>query len=163
MEIRKTAKAANVQPLRVGVATLLAIELAKILGPPGRPSRRGAKAEVMTDHLNLGVGLLKLKAAEPARFGALAYKKFKVNPKSAIVYRTIAAAKLYAQRPEITSRISWDALSALSAPSLPPAVRRKLEAAIMSGQAVRAPHIRRARQAHARQRRADQPALRMAA
>ena len=32
VEIRKTAKAANVQPLRVGVATLLAIELAKKIG-----------------------------------------------------------------------------------------------------------------------------------
>ena len=44
LAVRKTAKAANIQPLRVGVATLIAIELAKILGPsrppkPPKPAR----------------------------------------------------------------------------------------------------------------------------
>ena len=37
LDLRKTAKAANVQPLRVGVATLIAIELAKHLGPSRPP------------------------------------------------------------------------------------------------------------------------------
>src|SRR5664280_912533 len=37
LDVRKTAKAANVHPLRVGVATLIAIELAKILGPSRPP------------------------------------------------------------------------------------------------------------------------------
>jgi hypothetical protein len=36
-EIRKTAKAANVQPLRVAVATLIAVEFEKILGPSPLP------------------------------------------------------------------------------------------------------------------------------
>jgi hypothetical protein len=75
----------------------------------------------------------------------------------------LAAAALYAERLDITSKISWDALRALSAPSLPPAVRLKLEAVILTGQKVMVPHIKRARQAHAKRRPADQPAVRMAA
>jgi hypothetical protein len=41
LEIRKVVKAANVQPLRVGIATLVCIELEKILGPsrPPKPAR----------------------------------------------------------------------------------------------------------------------------
>jgi len=75
----------------------------------------------------------------------------------------MAAARLYADKPEITSKISWCALCALSAPSLPAAIRRKFEAMIMSGQKVMAPHIWRALQAHANRRPAAPPAPRMAA
>jgi hypothetical protein len=39
--------------------------------------------------------------------------------------RRRAAAALYADRPEITSRVSWEALRELSAPSLPWQVRQK--------------------------------------
>jgi hypothetical protein len=35
--IAKVAKAANVQPLRVGIATLICIELERILGPSRPP------------------------------------------------------------------------------------------------------------------------------
>jgi hypothetical protein len=47
-------------------------------------------------------------------------------------------------------------------PTQPLTARRKLRAAIVTGQPVRVSHIRRARQAHAK-RPADQPAQRMAA
>jgi len=53
-------------------------------------------------------------------------------------------------------------LHELSRPSLPSNLCRKFEAAIASGQTVRASHIECARQAHASRRPADQPA-RMAA
>jgi len=163
-EVRKTAKAANVQPLRVGVATLIAIELSKILGPsrPAKPPAK-SKAEIMQGKLALGSALLKLKAEEkPARFAALVFERLKLNSQATIVYRAMTAAKLYADRPEITGLISWEGLAALAAPATPPAVRRKLEAAILTGQRVRLSHVRRARLAHA-QRQPDQPATRMAA
>jgi hypothetical protein len=105
----------------------------------------------------LVAALLKLKADEPDRFGAIAHERFGIDPKSEAFYRPMAVAALYANRPEITSRISWSALCALSAPT------RKLEAAIMTGKVVRAPHIERARKAHAAKRQADQPVPRMAA
>jgi hypothetical protein len=159
--ISNVSSPTGVAPLRDAIMTLLCVELEKLLGPSRlpKPSVR-TQAQVMTDHLALGVALLKLKADEPERFGDLAHERYKVNPKSAAAYRTMAAAALYAERPDITSKISWDALPALSAPSLPPAaVRRKLEAVILTGQKVMVPHIKRARQAHA----SRQPALRMAA
>jgi hypothetical protein len=163
-QIRKTAKATGAQPLRNAIMTLLCLKLEEILGPsklPKPPAR--TQAEVMSDHLALGVALLKLKADEPDRFGAIAHERFKMNPKSAVVYRSMAAAKLYADRPEITGRISWAALRALSSPSTPPAVRRKLEAVIVSGQKVMVLHIERARKAHASRQQPDHPSARMAA
>jgi hypothetical protein len=73
-----------------------------------------------------------------------------------MTYRMMAAAALYADRPEITSRISWNGLCALSAPTTPPAVRWKFEAVILTGQEVMVPHIERARKAHAAKRPAAQ-------
>lgn len=138
-------------------------KVTKILEPAEAKPAPLSKAQIMGDRLALGVALLKLKADEPDRFGALAHERFGIDPKSEAFYRPMAVAALYANRPEITSRISWTALCALSAPTLPAAVRRKFEKAIMTGQAVREPHVRRARQAHAERRPADQPAPRMAA
>jgi hypothetical protein len=138
-------------------------KVTKILEPAEAKPVARTKAEILSDRLALGVALLKLKADEPDRCGAIAHERFGIDPKSEAFYRPMAVAALYANRPEITSRISWSALCALSAPTLPPAVRRKLEAAIMTGQVVKAPHIERARKAHAAKRQADQPVPRMAA
>jgi hypothetical protein len=110
------------------------------------------------DHLALGAALLQLEAPETERLAAVAYARFKVDTKGSLARRAIAAARLYAGNAEITSRVSWDALCALAAPTLPGVARRKLEAAIKSGQAVQAPHIRRGRLAHA-----GRPARRLAA
>jgi hypothetical protein len=166
IDLEKTWRAAKATkvPAREAIATLICLKLEETLGPsvaPKPPVR--TKAEVMRDHLALGVALLKLKQDEHERFGAIAYEQFKVSPKSTAGYRTMAAARLYADRPEITSKISWGALCALSAPSLPAVVRRKFEAVIMSGQKVMAPHIWRGLQAHAKRSQPDQPATWMAA
>jgi hypothetical protein len=117
-----------VRPLRVGIATLIAIELSKILGP-SRPTKPPAstKAQVMAEKLALGVVLLRIKGEEPARFGAIAHELHKVDPKSAVVYRTMAAARLYANRSEITDNVTWDTLRELAAPTLPSNLRRKLK------------------------------------
>jgi len=67
-QVRKTARATGVQPLRDAIMTLLCVELEKILGPsrpPKSPVR--SQAEVMRYHLALGVALLKLKQDEPER------------------------------------------------------------------------------------------------
>jgi hypothetical protein len=159
----KAEPLSTIHNARTVLACKIINRLDRIFGPsqPSKPPAR-SKAKVVSDNLALGIALLRIKAAEPARFAAVAYELFNINPKGATVYRAMAAAKLYAGRPEITSRVSWDALSALSAPTLPTDARRKLEAAIVSGQAVRVSHISRARQAHA-QRQPDQPAPRMAA
>ena len=54
--------------------------------------------------------------------------------------------------------MSWNALCALSAPTLPAAVRRKLEVAILTGERIRLPHVQRARQAHEQRKRPGRPA-----
>jgi hypothetical protein len=163
LDIRKKAKSANVRPLRTGIATLVCIELDKILGPsrPTKPARP-SKAQVVSERLALGISLLRIKTEEPARFAAAAYELHKIDPKGDMVRRTMAAARLYGGRPEITGAVCWHTLIALSSPSLPADLRRKFEAAIIGGQTVRAQHIRNGRLAHAKRRAVDQPA-RMAA
>jgi hypothetical protein len=162
--IRNAVKAANISPMRVGVATLIAVELAKILGPsrPTKPPVR-SKAKVVSDNLALGIYLLRLKSDEPQRFAAVAQELHKIDTKSARAYKAMAAAKLYSGRTEITGAACWATLSELSSRSLPPDLRRKFETAITSGQRVRARQIRAARQAHAKRRPTSQPARRMAA
>jgi hypothetical protein len=72
------------------------------------------------------------------------------------------AARVYGTRPEIFTRLSWNALLHLASPAIPTAAREKLEARIQAGERIGGPQIRRARLAHA-QRQPDQLAPRMAA
>jgi hypothetical protein len=74
-------------------------------------------------------------------------------------------ARLYSGRWEITCRLSWAALVELSSSSIPKSLRRELEAKIIAGKRVGAAAIRRARATlkTGRPKRADQPALRIAA
>jgi hypothetical protein len=155
--IRKIAKDAKVRPLRAGIATLIAVELEKMLGPskPARPSRP-SKADIVSDRLALGAALIGPDVTA-------ACERYNVDPVMSIAKRAMAAAKLYGDRPEITSRVSWSTLCELSRPALPRDLRRKFEAAIMAGQTVWATQIKRARQGSASRRQADQPARRMAA
>jgi hypothetical protein len=114
-EIRKTAKAANVQPLRVAVATLIAVELEKFLGPSRLPKLpRPSKADIVRDRLALGVALLDLKAAEPERFGALAFERFKIDPKCATVDRTITTSATFSPLPRIAKVVGWGNVNRLS-------------------------------------------------
>jgi hypothetical protein len=146
VEIRKIVKDAGARPLRAGIATLIAIELSRLLGPskPRKVTKLPVSVSV-SDRLALGVGLIKIKAEGRQDFKRSAYRRFKVDAQSPLAYRAMAAAALYAARPEITSRLSWNALWALSAPSLPPAIRKDLEARIIAGQSVTETDIDRAR------------------
>jgi hypothetical protein len=145
------------------VRTVLTCKIINRLdGIIGLSSTRPAKPMPTKDRIALGVGLLELKAAADPDFKRIAYQQFSVDAQSALAYRAMAVAALYAARPEITSRLSWDALSALSAPSLPPAIRQDLETQIIAGEKIVASDIDRARQARA-QRRAEQPARELAA
>ena len=54
-------------------------------------------------------------------------------------------ARAYGTRPEIFTRLSWNALVLLSSPTMPAPVRQDLEARILAGQSIGAPDIVRAR------------------
>jgi hypothetical protein len=54
-------------------------------------------------------------------------------------------ARLYAARPDISARMSWDGLVNLAAPSISAEVRRRLEQQILGGERLGAPEVCRAR------------------
>jgi hypothetical protein len=159
LELRKTAKAANVQPLRVGVATLIAIELAKILGPsrppkvpkPARikavpkPPRSLTRIPAIEANIALGVKLLALRADIKSNrlYGEQVRAKFDIDAAHAVDCARVA--KAFATRPEIYRAVSWIALVELSSPKMSPSVRFALEAKVLAGHSVGAPEIRRAR------------------
>jgi hypothetical protein len=159
LEVRKTAKAANVQPLRIGVATLIAIELAKVLGPsrpPKAPKPPRVKAvpkppwsttriPVIEANIALGVKLLALRAqiASNRAYGAQVRARFDIDAATAVDCARVA--KAFATRPEIYRAVSWITLIELASPKMSPAVRQALEAKILAGQSVTAREIRKAR------------------
>jgi hypothetical protein len=74
------------------------------------------------------------------------------------------AARIYGTRPEIFTRLSWNALLHLASPALPTIAREALEARIIAGEKIGAPEIRAASGARkAGKRQAERPAPRMAA
>jgi hypothetical protein len=176
-EIRKTAKAANVQPLRVGIATLIAVELEKILGPsklpkPPRikrepkPPRALTRAPEVEKNVALGVELLALRSRTKSNreFGRLRDRLFDVDTKRSV--QCMMVARAYAERPEIYRRLSWKALRDLASPSLPVSARQDLERRILAGESIGGPDIVRARgplKTGRPRRRADRSAMRMAA
>jgi hypothetical protein len=181
LEIRKTAKAANVQPLRVGVATLIAIELAKVLGPsrpPKAPKAPRIKAEpkpprsltripAIEANIALGVKLLALRAQFESNreYGAQVRANFHIDAATAVDCARVA--KAFATRPEIYRAASWITLIELASPKMSASVRQALEKKILAGQSVTAREIRRARGplkgGSPKRRPADQPLRRMAA
>ena len=76
--IRRTAKVANVQPLRVGIATLIAVELEKILGPSKlpkqprqvKPKREPKPARALTRipevERNIALGMARSRSGPPS-------------------------------------------------------------------------------------------------
>ena len=160
LDVRKTVKAANVQPLRVGIATLIAIELAKILGPsrppktpkPPRikrepkPPRAQTRIPEIERAIALGTELLALRAATASnsRFGREVRKRFPdVDQRQ--TSQTMRVARLYAGRPEVWRAASWRTLIELASPKISQAVRQTFEAKLLAGETVSAPEIRRAR------------------
>jgi hypothetical protein len=158
-QVRRTAKATGVQPLRDAIMTLLCVELEKILGPSKlpkapkpirikrepKPPRSVTRIPQIEKNIALGVGLLALRAATPSnsRFGRQARARFDVDHLQ--TSRAMRVARLYAERPEIYRAASWVTLVELSSPKMSSSVRQALEAKILAGQSVSAPEIRRAR------------------
>jgi hypothetical protein len=86
-QVRKTAKATGVQPLRDAIMMLLCVELEKILGPSKLPKPRGpSMADIVKDKLALGAALLELKNQAGDNFWRLAHERFKIDQKGE--YRT---------------------------------------------------------------------------
>jgi hypothetical protein len=72
----------------------------------------------------------------------------------------------FGDRPDIFTRISWNTLVLLSSPTMPAPLRQALEARILVGESIGGPDILRARgplKMGRPRRRADRPAMRMAA
>lgn len=158
--IRQTAKAANIRPRRVAIATLIAVELAKILGPsrlpktikqklPPKPPRALARVAGVEANVQLGRQLLALRAEHPGKrdYGRAKRARFNVDVMHAV--ECVRVARAYGERPEIYRRLFWQGLVELSSPTMPAPVRRVLEVRILAGERIGAPQIRRARKAHA--------------
>jgi hypothetical protein len=156
--IRNIAKESGVRPLRDAIATMLFLQLGEMLGPPValRPARPAAKVRTryseaqvaqVQHRVAVGVELLAMKATAGYRqFGRTAHDRFGLEPLAATPHMQVA--RLYGDRPDITSRLTWDTLKKLSAPSLPASIRQDLEAALMTGKRVVAGDIVRARKLH---------------
>ena len=158
-QVRRTAKATGVQPLRDAIMTLLCVELERLLGASKlpkapkpvrtkrepKPPRSLTRIPEIEKNIALGVGLLALRAATPSnsRFGRQARARFDVDHLQ--TSRAMRVARLYAERPEIYRAASWVTLVELSSPKMSSSVRQALEAKILAGQSVSAPEIRRAR------------------
>ena len=159
LAVRKTAKAANIQPLRVGVATLIAIELAKILGPsrppkppkpariklPPKPPRALTRVPEVEKNVALGMELIALRATIKSNcaFGRQVRRRFEIDAQHSCEVMKVARA--YGAKPEIYRRLSWEGLLQLASPTMPAPVRQRLEARILAGEKVVASDIVRAR------------------
>ena len=173
--IRRTAKVANVQPLRVGIATLIAVELERILGPSRppkppkppkvrsepKPPRSRTRIAGVEANVALGAQLVALRSTIKSNcaFGRQVRRRFDIDGQQACELMKVARA--YGDRPEIFTRLSWDCLVRLSSPSMSTTARRDIEARIIAGEKIVASDIDRARLAHAAK--PDHPARRMAA
>jgi hypothetical protein len=159
-QVRRTAKATGVQPLRDAIMTLLCVELDRILGPSKlpkapkpirtkrepKPPRSVTRIPEIEKNIALGNELLTLRAATASnsRFGRQVRKRFPdVDQRQ--TSQTMRVARLYAGRPDVWRAASWRTLIELASPKMSSSVRQALEAKILAGQSVSAPEIRRAR------------------
>ena len=179
-QVRRTAKATGVQPLRDAIMTLLCVELEKILGPsrlpkppkpvkvklPPKPPLALTRIPAIERAISLGKELLALRASIVCnkKFGREVRRRLP-GVDQITASEAMKVARAYGTRPEIYRRLSWIALFELSSPKMSPSVRQALEAEVVAGESVTAPQIRKARgrlRGGSLKRKADQPA-RMAA
>ena len=127
--------------------------------PPASLTRvRGVEKNVQ-----LGLELLALRSAIKSHqeYGRQVRRKFDIETKLAV--NALKVARRYGARPEIFTRLSWNALAHLASPTLPAGARQALERRIIAGERIGAPEIRRAHgelKAGKRGRQADQQAQR---
>ena len=159
-QVRKTAKATGVQPLRDAIMTLVCVELEKLLGPsrlpkppkavkvklPPKPKLALTRIPAIERAISLGKELLALRASIVCnkKFGREVRRRFP-DVDHITVSRTIRVTRLYAGRPEIWRAASWRTLIELASPKMAPSMRQALEARILAGESVTAPQIRKAR------------------
>lgn len=112
--------------------------------PPKQP-RSVTRIPEIQAKLELGRKLLELRAKTPSNrnFGGLVRQQFDIDQASAT--EAMRVARMYGDRWEITTRLSWAALIELSSASVPAPIRRALEAKIIAGKRVGNAEIRRAR------------------
>lgn len=174
-QVRKTAKATGVQPLRDAIMTLVCVELEKILGPsrlpkppkpvkvklPPKPKLALTRIPAIERAISLGKELLALRASIVCnkKFGREVRRRFP-DVDHITVSRTIRVTRLYAGRPEVWRAASWRTLIELASPKIAPSMRQALEARILAGETITAPHIRKTRgrfKGGSPKRPADQP------
>jgi hypothetical protein len=151
--LAKTASAnRKAVPKREAMAAMLYERLAPIFDPP-KPVRVKAEPKPpisvtripgIEKNIRLGLDLLALRSTHRSNcaFGRVR-RQFEVDGQHAC--ETMRVARLYGAKPEIYTRLSWNALVMLSSPSLPAAVRQDLETRVISGERVGEPEIRAAR------------------
>jgi hypothetical protein len=156
VQIRHSAKASGIRPLRFAIGVMVCLRLAEILGPSVLPKPPKIKREPklpaylarvpgVEKNVALGLELLKLRSAITSNrvYGRQVRRQFDVETKLAV--NALKVARLYGARPEIFTRLSWNALLHLASPTLPAAAREALERRIVAGEHIGAPEIRAAR------------------
>src|ERR1035437_3684291 len=159
-QVRKTAKATGVQPLRDAIMTLVCVELEKLLGPsrlpkppkpvkvklPPKPSLALTRIPAIERAISLGKERLAVRSpiSSNTQFGREVRRRFP-GVDQITASESMKVARAYGARPEIYRRLSWIALFELSSPKMSPAVRQRLEGRILAGESVTAPQIRQAR------------------
>jgi hypothetical protein len=98
---------------------------------------------IVERNITLGVDLIALRNAAGSnhKFSRMARRAYDIDPVTAGLY--VRVAKAFADRRDITDRVNWQVLVALSV--LPETIRQKLEQRILAGEFVGAADIRRSR------------------
>ncbi|WP_439925308.1 hypothetical protein [Nitrobacter sp. JJSN] len=126
-----------------------------------KPPAYLARVPGVERNVALGLEMLKLRSAiqNNRAYGRQVRRQFDVEAKLAI--NALKVARIYGARPEIYTRLSWNALVTLASPALPAAARAMLERRILAGERITADEIRAGFRKRGRQ--ADQRAQQRAA
>ncbi|UPK28396.1 hypothetical protein [Bradyrhizobium sp. 195] len=150
-QIRAQARASRrAVPQRHGVAAGLFRELAYIFASPPKPERPRAEKKLPRSvtrvaenraKIELGRKLLALRERTPnnRKFGELVRAQFDID--AARASETMRVCRLYGEREEITTKLSWAGLLALSSSALPKQGRLLLEARVAAGERIGAGQI----------------------
>ncbi|MCP3395241.1 hypothetical protein NLM27_41655 [Bradyrhizobium sp. CCGB12] len=145
-DIRAKARAnRQAVPQRHGVAAGLFRELAKAFAPPPKPEPPRVEKKLLRSvtripenraKIELGTKLLALRERTPnnRKFGELV--RTQCDMAASDVSAMMRVCRLYGDREEIWSRLSWTGLLALSAPTLPDGARERLEQRIAAGERI---------------------------
>jgi hypothetical protein len=96
-------------------------------------------------NIELGLKLLALRSTNKSNctFGRAVRRQFDIDGQHAC--EVMKVARVYGAKPEIYTRLSWNALVTLASPTVPAAARDALKRRIIAGERISAPEIRAAR------------------